>query len=261
MELQCQQQALTELRNCAELKHQSILIVGPEGVGKSYLAKQFANFLGVNDFHFVKSSTNDLRDAIDESGRLDMPIVVCIENLDSGVFAASSVILKFLEEPVPNVYVVVTARNLHGIPDTIVSRSRLVQVNNPTMVDLKQFESIKREYPSDVDMSDFWMCVRSFSDVELIISLTADQIHHIRSTYSNILKSKCVSDGVWSLQKYPDRSDTPIEFVLRYIMRHNTNISREVVDCLSQLSKSRVAAYIVLTLFIFRIHSKEGLLK
>ena len=95
--------------------------MGPEGCGKSYLARQFAIKLGVDDFALVEPTVAGIREISDLCSEITTPIVICIENLDTGVVAASYTLLKFLEEPRKNVHVVVTARNIKHLPDTIPS--------------------------------------------------------------------------------------------------------------------------------------------
>ena len=112
-----------QLMDLANSRHHSILIEGPQGCGKTYLAKQYAAMLNVSDFEVVKCSVDTIRDAIDETCKIKNDVVICLENLDDGVLSASYTILKFLEEPLPNVYIVVTCRNLKKVPDTIISRS------------------------------------------------------------------------------------------------------------------------------------------
>ena len=49
MDFKNQQEALQDLSKYAEKHRQAILISGPEGCGKSYLAKQYGKLLGVDN--------------------------------------------------------------------------------------------------------------------------------------------------------------------------------------------------------------------
>ena len=104
MILNCQKEPIQELKQLADSDRHSVLVEGPSGCGKSYLAKQYAAMLGISDFAVINPTVQDIRDSINGSYNLDSPIVLCIENLDCGVPAASYTILKFLEEPLSHVY-------------------------------------------------------------------------------------------------------------------------------------------------------------
>ena len=95
MILKCQSSALDELQNLADSDRHSVLIEGVAGSGKTYLAKQYAKFLSINDFVTVNATVNDIRKSIDTSYNLESKIVICIENLDTGVAGASHTLLKF----------------------------------------------------------------------------------------------------------------------------------------------------------------------
>ena len=122
MNLINQQRVIPELTRFAENKRHNLLISGIEWCGKTYLAKLYAKKLNIDDFQIVESKISSVKDAIENCIHINTPIVLCIENLDLGVNAVSYAILKFLEEPSDNVYIVVTCRNIKRIPDTILSR-------------------------------------------------------------------------------------------------------------------------------------------
>ena len=107
MEYRCQMNALEELKELAKSDRHSILIEGFEGCGKSYLAHEYRRMLGIHDFCIVKSDMDSIRETIDSTTTTNSKIVLCIENLDCGVVNVSYALLKFLEEPQNNVYIVV----------------------------------------------------------------------------------------------------------------------------------------------------------
>ena len=115
MELISQRAALEDLHRLADANKHSILIEGSEGCGKSYIAKQYATMLDIVDFQVVEPKVQCIKEAINSCYVIDNPIVLYIENLDTGVLAASYALLKFLEEPSSHVYIVITCRNLQNI--------------------------------------------------------------------------------------------------------------------------------------------------
>ena len=254
MEFKYQSQPIQELAVLAESKRHSILIEGPSGCGKTYLARLFGNKLGVDDFVLVDPSVTSIRAAITESYNLNTPAVVCIENLDKGVPAASYTLLKFLEEPNSNIYIVITCRNITRVPDTIVSRSACVSVGPPIDVDIAQYAQTTDpgKYAVLKD-TQLFSCVRSFSDVNLVYSMSIDAQSYFESLRSLMPFRDSVSNIVWKLGHYADNSETPVDFVIRYLMSLTPSIPirRAGIECVNELSIGRMAAHAVLTKFVF----------
>ena len=143
MLLDCQSEALAKLKQFANSDRHSVLIEGPQGSGKSYLAAEYGNLLGIHDIVSINATVSDLRSMLDTCYNIDTPVVVCIEGLDSGMVSASYVILKFLEEPKPNIYLVVTCSNIFRIPDTIISRSVVATISHITHSELVKYTEEK----------------------------------------------------------------------------------------------------------------------
>ena len=150
MQLMNQQQALIDLTQLAEQRKQAVVISGAYAVGKTYLAREYGKLLGIPDFTVIEPKVNDIKSTIDSLIQLDTPIVLCVENLDLGVAAASYTLLKFLEEPKSNIYIVITCRNISQIPDTILSRAILVSVPNILSADIDAYAKTKNSVSSIV---------------------------------------------------------------------------------------------------------------
>lgn len=257
MNLINQQKVLPELINFANNKQHNILISGAKGCGKTYIAKLYAKELNIEDFQIVESKMSSVKDAMENCMNINSPIVLCIENLDLGVNAVSYAILKFLEEPAENVYIIVTCRNIKKIPDTILSRCTTLTLGSMVESDLVlyakdcnniQFSHIYKD-------SILWKCVKSISDVDILINLDTFQINYFKK-FSEILVSKdSVSNLIWKLQKFPDGTSTPIEIVIRYLMYSIT--SNKLFDacheCLMSLSYGKLGIHAVIAKFVFKI--------
>lgn len=255
MILKCQASALEELRNLASRDRHSVLVEGASGCGKTYLAKQYAKLLDIQDFVSVASTVNDIRKAIDMCYNLEARVVLCIENLDSGVSGASYTMLKFLEEPRENIYIVVTCCNINKVPDTIVSRSSVVTVASPTPEDLRLFAST---YPPErqkaiMSRESLWKAVKSLLDVDYCMNLaSASYYEHLDNLVDFTKSKKPVSDIVWSLGHYPDNTELPTKFAIKYIVSNTpeSRIQKYGIDCIRDLDSSRIASHAVLSKFV-----------
>lgn len=261
MILNCQTSALQELQNLASRDRHSILVEGVGGSGKTYVAQQYARFLNVTDFVVVPSTVNDIRKAIDTCYNLETKIVLCIENLDTGVAGASYTLLKFLEEPRENIYIVVTCCNINKVPDTIVSRSSVVTLAVPTIQDLSLFSET---YPVErrktlSEHPNVQHAIKNLLDVDYVMNLTSTSYYDHLEDLVNIIKSKKpVSDTVWNISHYPDNTEVPTKFAIKCIISNtkDSNIKKHGIACIKDLDSSRLASHAVLSKFV--IECKYG---
>ena len=254
MNLRFQQDAIRQLQGLADMDRHSLMIEGAVGCGKSYLAKQFATMLGVSDCYTVNPTVQSIRDAIDQMYNISDKVVLCIENLDNGVVSASHTLLKFLEEPKSNVYIVVTCRNRYKIPDTIVSRSTVVDVAYPTPKDIQDYaELINTITYNKLKNLDVWRAVKSLKDVDSVYKLTSEQLAYYDNIKESLSFKDAVSTTVWNMQHYKDGSETDLLFVMNFIMSvsKNKSIQRKIIECVQDLNSSRLAPHAVLTKFVF----------
>ena len=263
MKFKSQQSAIDELEVLVESDRHSILISGPSGCGKSYLSNQFAQMKNISDFVIVKPSVSDIREAVESCIGLDNKVVVCIENLDLGVVGASYSLLKFLEEPSDNVYIIVTCRNINRVPDTIISRSSCVVVGHPRFDDLDLYA--KTVYSSRyiaIKQSKLHKCLHTLSDVDTLCKLSDSQIAYFNQIDRWMEKGfrDAVSNTVWNLGHFEDNTETPIELVVKYIMTYTNSktVRMACVSCLNELSKPRIAKHTILTRMIFECKYVAG---
>jgi len=256
MELNCQRTALDQLRDLANIRRQSVLIEGPKGSGKSYLAKYYANMIEISDFVEVVPKVNELKAAIDEAANIDTPLMICVENIDLGVISASYTLLKILEEPLPNLYIVITCRNVKLIPDTIVSRSAVVSVNSPTSEDIVMYSKHKDEgsYKQACGRT-VWKCVRTFSDADCAMKMTADQFAFYDKLQDAVSFNDSVSNIVWNISHYGSNAEANITFVILRIMDilHTPFVIQCCLSALDDLAESRIAQHAVLSKLIFNL--------
>ena len=256
MNFKSQVEPLSQLKICAETNKHSLLITGTVGSGKTHLAKRYAEMLHIRDMKIVSPKVSELKEVIAECLLRSSKLVLIIENLDLGVSAASYAILKFLEEPKDNIYIVVTCRNINNIPDTIVSRTVCVNVNPPTEHDLTIYATSKNlsgyEFVKDKLV---WKCARTLNDVDNILLLDVNQVQYFENLKNIIRFNDTVSNIMWKLQHYDgdDKKETPLELTIRCLMEsYNSKHINEVgIECISDLAQGRIAKHVALAKFIF----------
>lgn len=254
MQTKSQQSALADLSKLAVSGKQSVMIEGPLGSGKSYLGQQYANMLSITDFIAVSPKVADIREALDNCLTVTNPVMILIENLDMGVPGAAYTILKSLEEPLPNVFIVITCRNMKRVPDTIISRSAVVSVSPPTDDDIDAYGKNKDTLKfNNVCSRLVWQCVRSFSDADIVLAMSPEEINYYESL-SNVCKfTESVSNCVWTISHYESGKESNVELSIRSIMKlmNNPFITMCGIECLNDLNKGRVAPHAILSKFVF----------
>ena len=76
-----QKEVLDQLKLLADTRRQSVLIEGLSGFGKTYLSKQYANMLGIDDYSIIQPRVADIREALDACASLQNDVLLVIENL------------------------------------------------------------------------------------------------------------------------------------------------------------------------------------
>lgn len=256
MKFLSQSEPIESLKVLATSGRHSVLISGPKGSGKTYLAKQFASMLNISDFQTVSAKVDDIRNTISSCLSINNKVVICIENLDTGVAGAAYSLLKFLEEPAEHVYIVVTVRNIQRVPDTILSRSALVTTAPPTYSDIEQYSSAKNFARfSQLEHQVIWKCVKTFSEADMVMNLTNEQLIYFDSLSSITSFNDIISNMCWKLVHYNDNTEAPAELVIRYLMEivNTSQIKRCGINCLSDISSGRIATHAAIAKFLFEM--------
>lgn len=255
MNLVCQKEALANIRLLANHKQHGVLIIGDSGSGKTYVARKYANLLGISDFYLINPVMADLKSMIDECVRNTNPVVLCIENLDHGVVQASYPLLKLIEDCPNHIYIVVTCCNLYSIPDTIPSRCALVSINPPTRLDIEQYAQ-STDMTAYLNLHDkpIWKCIKGLADVNTLLNMTPDQMKYIESLRGLAWNKDTVSTLSWKLQHYEDKTETPLSMVIRYLMQNiNVNYRKACLDCLNDLAENRISKNAIVSKLVFEL--------
>lgn len=256
MYLAFQKSLIDKLQVLADSDRHSILIEGLKGSGKTYCAKQFADRKGITTFHKVQPKVADIKAVLEQSMSLTEPHVLCIENLDTGSVNASQAILKYLEEPLSNVYIIVTCLNKSKLSSTIPSRSVCVKLDNPTEDDLYFYgKSLNSQKLEIIKKYEVYQTAKTLEDINYLLNLTLDKIQYYSNFCDNSIWNLTVDQIMWNLGHYEDGSKSSIPLALLTIF--NTTDSRYVKLCciqaLQDLESSRYSETAVLGKFVIDI--------
>lgn len=260
MNLSFQNSCLKYLKELANRNIHSILISGFSGCGKTYCAEMFSKYKNISTFNVFESKVNNLKDALYESYKLEDNQVICIENLDKGTSSAAQVILKYLEEPKSNTYVIITCCNLSNIPVTIKSRCIAVNLNVPDTKSLEEYGKYLNERKFNIiKNSKLMSCCKSLIDVKTILNYSLDEINY----YDSFLESKFFNQSVdqisWKLGHYENNSPTNLKYVFKviYEFSSNTKVKKLALNALIELERNVLSENAILNKFIINYKYKE----
>lgn len=254
MNFEFQSKAENELKNLIQSDKHSILLLGGQGCGKTYLATNCAKYIGTDNVVCVESNVTDLRDAIDTSYSVSDVVLIIIENLDESTNRSSYTLLKFLEEPRSNIYIIVTCRNIKNIPDTIVSRSEVVNIGHPTEQDIikygRNIDLVKYELMSK---RSIWNIVRSFYDVDTLYNLDTAKLDYFDELSHGLNFKDTISNMLWSFMHYKDNSEIDLVLVIRYILYscNSLHVKQFCIEALKDIQQSRISQFAIMSKFLF----------
>ena len=76
MILKNQRDVMPDIQKLAAKRRHNILISGPDGCGKTYLAKLFAREIGIEDFQIVESKVASVKESIDNCIGATNPLIL-----------------------------------------------------------------------------------------------------------------------------------------------------------------------------------------
>lgn len=225
------------------------LVVGPDGIGKSILAKIFAlNILGKKDnrdyidivnYRPKKASfgVDEVREVIEEINK--KPVegnrkVIIIHNGDKLTVQAQNALLKTIEEPPRGVFIIILTESLELMLDTIKSRSQIYKLTSLKKEDMIKF--IKRF--KDIQEDDMLVAL-SFSEGvpgRAIRILKDENLRNLRNSIVSLLKD--IGNGnellqyELKLEKYKSEKQEVINTIALFI--------RDIMLCRELQDKNKV---------------------
>ena len=256
MELTFQESSLKDLEYIADKDSHSILISGIRGCGKTYVANQFAKMKHISTFHSIQPKIADIRTMMSQSLSLSDNQVICIEDLDDGVYGTSQALLKYLEEPTDNIYVIITCNNVSKLTNTIPSRAIPVNIRHPVAKDLQEFAKYVNpsKYKQYYDSLVFKSC-KSLSDIKSCMNFTYDQVQYFENYKNDNFLRGSVDSLMWNMSHFDDNQPCDISWCFKCIVTGDcsTIIKRASIDSLLQLEGKRISKKAILGEFAMRV--------
>ena len=257
MEYNFQRSAINNLMRLSNSNHHCIMIEGMRGSGKSFLAKQFQSFCSISNYIEIQSKSDQLRDHIEQLFDIDYPIIVCIDNLDTGSPNAIGTVLKFIEEPRHNIRIIVTCTSRYNLPDTISSRCVIISISNPTANDIMEYAKHKDlDKYTFISKAPIYSTLSSFSDIDSLYAIDSERILYLSNVDLTNGKSKrSISSILWEFTHFSDNSEMSKELIMlriRYILHMTSDYMKRkaCLECLDALDSSKVATHVILYRFL-----------
>lgn len=164
---------------------QFIILLGPQGSGRSLIAKYIAESRNM-DYIEINNKIADIRILIDNTVGLTRPTMYFIQNADELTLQAANAMLKIAEEPPQNLYIVMGLVTLENIISTIVSRATVLQLEPYTP---NQLQTFYKELDTVVQYEDAMLnCLSTPGDIKTYINIFDSCYEYVQLVYTNILK-------------------------------------------------------------------------
>lgn len=119
-----------------------ILLTGSRGWGKKELTRKIAKIMDI-DLVTFENKVDDLRECIKLAYEQTSPILYVLTGADTMSIAAKNSILKLIEEPPTNAFIIMLAENEETILPTIKSRAYLLRLDSYSEKELRDYINTK----------------------------------------------------------------------------------------------------------------------
>lgn len=173
-----------------------MIIQGARGWGKKELTREIAKKLNI-DLVFFENKVDDIRECIKLAYEQTAPILYALLDGDTMSNAAKNSILKLIEEPPLNAYIILLIENEETILPTIKSRAYIIRIDNYKECEIKDYLAKKDNSFTSEEINKIISICNCPGDINLVLQeenkelldLVDKLIDNIgKVTLSNLLK-------------------------------------------------------------------------
>lgn len=210
------------------------ILVGPSGGGKKLIAKHIAKEL---DAQIVNSEgkVEDVRQIIKLANSTFITTVYVFTDVEKMSSNAENALLKFLEEPPNNAYVILTTQSEYSLLDTIRSRGVIYHLNPYTPEEIEDYLMWYIPLPQ-TNIEEF---IRLFTDlcetpgdVKLLASMNAEDFYNYVELVVDNIDSVIGANALKIGGKIALKSDDSDKYDLRMFFRAFIDICLKKRDVL-----------------------------
>lgn len=115
-----------------------IIITGTKGQGKTELAIEISKKLKI-PFCNIETKIDDIREMIEMAYKQTERIIYLIQNADKMSLNAKNSLLKLVEEPPQQAYIIMELQQIENTLDTIKSRCQEIKMDSYELKDIEKF--------------------------------------------------------------------------------------------------------------------------
>ena len=190
-----------QLKNYLNKPAHALLLTGENGVGLCTIAKTLAKEIASTSVAFIEPTfhdkqktriinADDMRDLFELTrAKRASNFVILIDDADLSAAGVFERILKLLEEPIANIFYILTSHQPERLPATIRSRTQTIEILPPPESSLeKLFEKDTKPKPTAAKLNQIKFLGQR-KPAEITRLLTNEEYFRERATVMNMAKS------------------------------------------------------------------------
>lgn len=153
--------------------------------------------------------------------KVDNPIVIVTQNIETASTAALNAFLKMLEEPQESIYFILTTNNIHRVIPTVQSRCQVIRLIN----DYEYDKTLNSQYKVLIgeSISDKFMLINEYRDRQDTINLINNFIFYLYDKHKKDHKNIQILDIL----------EVAEETLLR--LRQNGNVKLQLANLITHI--------------------------
>lgn len=146
------------------------ILIGERGSGKKEVAYAISKALNLA-LTIVDTKADTIREVIDNSYKIELPILYVIADCDNMSGASANALLKVTEEPPKNAYFILTCENADNLLQTIKSRGVTYMLEPYSYEDKCDYLDTNAKRPSEEDVEFILEVASNIGEVQTMLDM------------------------------------------------------------------------------------------